>query len=160
MARKKNNFETIKYLLFIVFFSKITANTILFRSSIECGLLHLVNIMTYDQCPFYYRGFLLVGVLCSLLNHGMTSEMLKLLDRVVMSTGVGITLWRLASITDSPVWWKIVTHGGLVTALGFFGWSKVTKNVKYHKVSHYVITLTNCSILQHALTTCAEGLDG
>uniref|UniRef100_A0A6C0CYK6 Uncharacterized protein n=1 Tax=viral metagenome TaxID=1070528 RepID=A0A6C0CYK6_9ZZZZ len=123
------------------------ANIILFWSSIHCGLIHFIMVyFYYDTIPLWYGCFLFMGVGSSIANHGMTSHRMKLVDRMLMAIGVVIDLQIIKKISNVLLW--CLSFTGVFVALFLFLWSKLTNNVYFHRMSHFMITCTHCILVQ------------
>ena len=79
------------------------ANYLLFLSATIFGLLHVYYITNYSL-PNNYRWFiilLLLGIISSLLNHGLTHSYLTILDRFMMAIGLPIDVYLSLYIPQS-----------------------------------------------------------
>jgi hypothetical protein len=122
-------------------------NILLFRSSVQCSCIHIIMLSVYyDTTPFWFGCFLLLGLLSSIANHGMTNSRVKLFDRMLMAIGVVIDLQIIKKTSNEFLW--CLSFLGLFVALFLFLWSKLTNNVYFHRMSHYFITCTHCILIQ------------
>ena len=122
-------------------------NIILFRSSVQCSCIHIIMLSVYyDTTPFWFGCFLLLGVFSSIANHGITSDWMKVFNRMVMAIGVLIDLQVIKKISSGFLW--CLSFTGLFVALFLFLWSKVTKKVYFHRMSQYMITCTHSILIQ------------
>ena len=79
------------------------ANYVLFLSAALFGLLHIYYINAYPL-PNKYHWFiilLLLGIISSLLNHGLTHSYLTMFDRFIMALGLPIDVYLSINIPQS-----------------------------------------------------------
>jgi hypothetical protein len=90
--------------------------------------------------PIAYGGFLGISLGAALLNHGLTSDILKWTDRIVMTIGSGVTFYMAPTIIL-----KII----LCIVIFFYGLAKMFQNTTFHIIAHLLITIVNISILYY-----------
>ncbi len=113
------------------------ANIILFNSSLICSLAHIIVMILYPP-SFVYGSFLTLALTTSVCNHGLTSDVWKWSDRVVMVVGSGVTIYMAPSTTVKS----------LVLLLGLlYGAAKNYAHVGFHLGAHGLLTLVNIHIL-------------
>lgn len=67
------------------------ANRVLFVSAVFCGILHAIWMVQSKYHPILV--FYIIGVITSLLNHGLTHVSLKVIDRLWMMFGTCLNLY-------------------------------------------------------------------
>ena len=72
------------------------ANFILLKSSIILGVLNLLFVFYYNSVTSF-KICIIIGVLTSILNHGLTNDYLKYFDRIAMIYGIIVEV-KLLSI--------------------------------------------------------------
>lgn len=83
-------------------------NLKLFLSALFFGVIHVIWIYRYWPCRNNTLIILyLAGVITSLLNHGLTSKLATILDRLVMSFGLFVDLHASINIPSAQTQSKI-----------------------------------------------------
>jgi hypothetical protein len=113
------------------------ANHTLFKSSVICSLLHCISMAMYPP-SLLYGTFITLALSTSVLNHGLTSNVWKWSDRIIMVAGSGVTIYMASTPT--------IKH--LIVVLGLlYGAAKRYNNVCFHIGAHIVLTCINMQIL-------------
>ena len=120
------------------------ANSVLYRSSLLLGGLHLI-FAYYFKSDYRIVSVYTIGVVTSIANHGLTSNLLKWMDRCIMIIG---TITDIIYITNLP---SFRLRGGLLIAFyitAYFS-SKYSKvpNVIPHVFTHIFATILHVCLL-------------
>lgn len=119
-------------------------NLILLLSSIVMGIIHLMwlfIIPNITSIPYFYASSF--GIITSILNHGLTSDFLKYLDRVSLSLLVAYSL--NIHYKYSLLYPFLFTTTGAVCYIA----AKQTGDYRLHAMSHILATANNFLILSH-----------
>ena len=128
------------------------ANILLFISSVSITTIHLLWLVVH--CP---ENILLIlnicfGLLTSIWNHGTTSEIAKLCDRIMMIIGYGIDLWII--VFELPAFVGEVCAGFLFLAVASYFISKCLLKSAIHKIYNYIAIIPYLN--SHLLITCCH----
>lgn len=122
------------------------ANLKLYKSSIICTLIYL-NIFIYFE--YYNTNHKLIkliysGLITSILNHSLTSDYIKIIDRLIISYGSIYTLYLLI------IYYDIIKILLLIISILLFFLSKILQITLLHIYSHLIITFIHIQLLiQH-----------
>ena len=76
-------------------------NIYLLSSSIIFGLLHVLFIyIFYPISNIILPAYCLIGILTSILNHGLTNKFLTIIDRLIMSLGLFVDIYFAENIPN------------------------------------------------------------
>ncbi len=109
------------------------ANKKLLYSSVICSFCHLYAIMLYHT-NVLYTSFLLICLLTSILNHWLTSRVLVISDRIMISVGAVGTF--------------IVAPYSCAISCALYGVAKIRRLDEAHIAAHLLITAINISTLR------------
>jgi len=112
-------------------------NTTLFLSSLFFGFIHIRILQEYTHSEIY-NILILTGVMTSIINHGTSSRIAKISDRIVMVIGF-VTDVSLSSNTQ--ILWM---------AACMYYLSKRYNTVLLHVLAHYFLTLHHFLLLSTA----------
>lgn len=115
---------------------KDMANPFLLKSSLILGLITILSV-ELSPVPSLYRFYLWLGVITSILNHGITSHFWKAFDRLVMAVFIIPDINYILSMNQSFLLLKtlclLLIFGGVIS---FFGAKLKIKKAKTPKNSH------------------------
>lgn len=119
------------------------ANMILFRSSVMSGIAQLFMIFFY-RLPTTFFWIVFAGVLSSVLNHGLTDEILIIFDRLVMTVGFCIHGVYLNIFLYNHEYY-IITWLVMITAVALYFISKyiphkIVANI-FHVLAHVFLCI-------------------
>ena len=125
------------------------ANAFLLKSSLILGLITILSVELWPV-PGLYRFYLWLGVISSILNHGITSHFLKAFDRLVMAVFIIFDFNYILSMNQSFLLLKtmclILMFGGVISFLGAKFRIKKAKTPKnshgnpFHFAAHILVT--------------------
>ena len=128
-------------------------NIILFKSSICVALIHIYYYLNYQVNSKILQINIVLGLLLSILNHGLTFDIIKKIDRNFMKIGFLINYYLLSNIDLDIVFiYKII----LINAVFLYYFSKYLEHTKKytniiivipHILSHLCITLVNIFLI-------------
>jgi hypothetical protein len=110
---------------------------ILFYSSLGMVLGNFPFIVISHGTSFI-KGFYLLGLTTSVLNHGFKTRPLQILDRSVMKVGAVIDLFYITDEYQFILWF---------CAIYFYFFSKIIKNTTFHVFAHIFVTGLHNNIL-------------
>jgi len=124
------------------------ANPVLYKSAIICGFFHILSIIYFGGKPLM-NGVYVCGVGTSIWNHGVTNDLVKRIDRIVIFFGIFVDTYY---IMTSPVVMATVTFNILTTTILSYLRAKLTKGVHsdgnpYHLTSHVLATCLHVILL-------------
>lgn len=150
------------------------ANKVLFLSSVILGTVNICFLLFHHpvQSDLLFVNIFL-GVVTSIWNHGVTMDVIKIFDRIMMVFGFLSELYLILTMSYSFYWYKIGSGCLLFSAGGFYIFSKIilrnfvtNKNrnpiwissCRYlelslhihdipHMIAHFVLTLNHCVLL-------------
>ena len=112
------------------------ANPFLLKSSLILGLITILSVELWPV-PGFYRFYLLLGVITSILNHGTTSHFLKAFDRLVMAVFIIFDFNYILLMNQSFLMLKTLCLISLFGAMiSFLGAKFRIKKAKTPKNSH------------------------
>lgn len=118
-------------------------NVFLLYSSIINGLVILLLIYyKYKKSYIILYFFLILGIITSILNHGLSSKYLKYLDRYIIVISTFIFIYYILLINHKKI--KILYIILILIACNFYTCSKLYYNKLYknlsHASSHFLVT--------------------
>ncbi len=119
------------------------ANKVLLISAICSSICHLAAILLTPLIQsIYYILFIILALSTSIWNHGVTSNIAKWSDRLVMGFGTIITY---LIVPDKAL------YGLPIIIASYFG-AKISNNNLYHIIAHITITIINIYIILYITT--------
>jgi hypothetical protein len=138
-------------------------NIYLLSSAIISGFIHVLFLYVYYPTsniilPAYYS----IGILTSLLNHGLTNKFFTILDRSIMSIGLFVDIYFVENIpnkhSDVPFSTRVCVYTGIFVAAFSYFFTKLliyerrddtTDYFIYipHFMAHACLTATHCTLI-------------
>lgn len=140
-------------------------NPVLFQSACILGSVHIAAIALYNP-PRIFATNMIIGVLTSVWNHGMTHELAKWSDRGVMGVGMVIDLYYLAYIAKYP--WNMSLAASIFSAaIGYLLAKAIIHRIAVnshgkiqekgnipHLFAHVCLTIVHCFMCYHLSDEC------
>lgn len=118
------------------------ANATLFASSVVSGIIHWMALACFDRTPPLLKQIILVGIATSIWNHGTTSTLAKVADRVAMLVGFAVDVMFAVLLSNYFCMWL------LCGAVGFYFIAKQSCFDVYHVFAHLILTMAHLILIQ------------
>ena len=118
------------------------ANKFLFCSSILIGIIHVVSIFVLDYGNIFMKLIMMTGVITSILNHGLTSNVFKNLDRFYMRFAFLVEAY--INFNTSSMY--LMTSSGLTYFLSKLVYTNIARDI-IHLIAHLLITASHVLLM-------------
>lgn len=132
------------------------ANIVLLYSSYFFGSIHLFYIIYTNSNNILLNVNIFYGILTSIINHKITSEIAKWIDRSAMLIGIIIDVYIIESIDIDYI--RYFSYYFLFLSILSFISSKYISNFTLHNNNYYSIKIleTSFHITSHLLLTLSH----
>jgi len=126
------------------------SNIILFKSSLVLSLIHYIVYLYYKPNNIILLYIFIIGLGASILNHLMTNELIKFIDRIVM---------LLAAIIESIIIIKLDLTNQLICfsflkgAIILYIFAKLYKKTIIHALAHILLTMNHIILMRYYSTS-------
>jgi len=125
-------------------------NKLLFISSIIFGLIQYYYVyINYALLNLYSKNIVIFGILTSVLNHGTSSYLLKIIDRIVISIGVLLDYYLILYEYNDKL---CLIYLNFAVFFYFYNKYVIINNINhfinYHFISHIFGTLFQCRLIK------------
>lgn len=121
------------------------ANKILLNSSYIFGIIHVLYMLINRSNNVLLNLNIVIGIFTSIINHKLTSSIVKWIDRVIMLIGIIINLYIIETIHNIYIYYISLLF--LLLSIISFILSKSLLRIPLHKNNFYSVHILN--ILLH-----------
>ena len=119
------------------------ANIILFYSASILGFLQIIGAFGVRGVCGIFKTNILVGVVASVINHGMTSRYTSMVNRAAMVVCAGVDVFVATCYSRK----SLTTFTLLFAAVSLYLFSKFLRKTSVHVLSHISLTALHLSLI-------------
>ena len=132
-------------------------NLLLFISSIFSTCIHYIGFFKYNPNYPFLEYFYIFGIITSILNHGLSHNFFKILDRTIITIlfFVNIYFFRKIYVLSKNKYLIENAFFIMILSVCMFFLSKIldiekNKKIKYipHALAHIIVTISNLIVMK------------